>query len=532
MAICLFTGLAQGLSVIVILTAIQEMMQGELPAHLFLLFLLCMGAYFFSFRHVTHRVTILALGGVMEWRIRLATKLRGVGYHSYQKLPDTRMQAALLDGRDIVVEACRLMAATTACSVMMFAAFVLAATISFVGFLYILAIILFGLSVFRTLIKAAERASPKAKDFDLKFGSSLADLIKGFPQLKLSRKKTVDLFKNIITPRHEATLREREKVEWFNARGVSFYAAQSILTQGIILFSLPTITGLPVSDVIQLQFATMILVTPLMGLVSFFPMFSKAEMSLAELADMEDRLDRVTETFERESAASGWLDGEVRVPAFESLSVKGLIFDHLGPEDLPTFNLHVENFELKQGEIVFIRGGNGSGKTTFMNILAGLYSPTTGRILLNGIPQAEFGMEAYRNMFTMVPANVYLFDRLLGLPDADPDAVRQTMNEMQLSRVEFLDNGCFSTLDLSSGQRKRLALVNAIMEDCQVMLLDEVAADFDPEFRIYYYETLLPKLRDQGKTLLVISHDDRYYHVADRLLRLNEGHFESGEGES
>jgi putative ATP-binding cassette transporter len=83
--------------------------------------------------------------------------------------------------------------------------------------------------------------------------------------------------------------------------------------------------------------------------------------------------------------------------------------------------------------------------------------------------------------------------------------------------------GAFSTLALSQGQRKRLALLTAYLEDRPIYLFDEWAADQDPQFKEIFYHHLLPELRARNKTVLVITHDDRYYDVADRLIKLDYG---------
>ncbi|MCG8463435.1 MAG: ATP-binding cassette domain-containing protein, partial [Xanthomonadales bacterium] len=74
----------------------------------------------------------------------------------------------------------------------------------------------------------------------------------------------------------------------------------------------------------------------------------------------------------------------------------------------------------------------------------------------------------------------------------------------------------------SQGQRKRLALIAALAEDRDLLLLDEWAAEQDPMFRRYFYETLIPQWRASGKTVIAVTHDDQYFHCADRVLTLND----------
>ena len=80
---------------------------------------------------------------------------------------------------------------------------------------------------------------------------------------------------------------------------------------------------------------------------------------------------------------------------------------------------------------------------------------------------------------------------------------------------------------LSSGERKRLALVLSLLEDKPILLLDEWAAEQDPPFRRKFYHEILPWLKRQGKTVVAVTHDDDHYDVADRVLRMQFGKFVS-----
>ena len=194
----------------------------------------------------------------------------------------------------------------------------------------------------------------------------------------------------------------------------------------------------------------------------------------------------------------------------------------LGPVDL----------SFRRGELVFLAGGNGSGKTTLAKLLAGLYRPTAGEIRVNGVPVAtDADREAYRQRFSAVFWDFHLFDRLLGIdrPGLDEE-VRGHLARLGLGRRLEVAGGRFSTLDLSTGQRKRLALATLWLEDRPVCLFEEWAADQDPGWKEVFYRELLPELKVRGRTLFVISHDDRFYGVADRLIRLEAGRVASDSG--
>jgi putative ATP-binding cassette transporter len=130
----------------------------------------------------------------------------------------------------------------------------------------------------------------------------------------------------------------------------------------------------------------------------------------------------------------------------------------------------------------------------------------------------------------VVFSDFYLFDTLLGLqtPELDRRA-REYLTKLQLDHKAKVKDGALSTTDLSQGQRKRLALLTAYLEDRPIYLFDEWAADQDPLFKDVFYLQLLPELQAKGKTVLVISHDDRYYHLGDRIIKLDYGKVEYDE---
>ena len=186
----------------------------------------------------------------------------------------------------------------------------------------------------------------------------------------------------------------------------------------------------------------------------------------------------------------------------------------LGPLDLNFF----------PGEIVFFIGGNGSGKTTLAKILVGLYEPESGHLTLNQQPVSDDLRDAYRQNFSAVFSDFHLFESLFGLerPALDETANRY-LEQLQLNAKVEIRNGAFSTVNLSHGQRKRLALLTAYVEDRSVYLFDEWAADQDPFFKQVFYHQILPDLRARGKIILVITHDDDYFHLADRIIKLDFG---------
>lgn len=524
-AACLAAGLMQGLAVFSVLQGLEQMFADGIRFHTFLAFLVCLGIFYRLFRYMTERASLIALSGVMEWRMRVATKLRGVYQLEYAKLDKGEVQSALLDQREMVVEATRMLMASAASSVMILVAFVKMFAVSFLGTVAVISFLGLGLFTFLRLVHSVYAFMDAARKAEMDFSACLRDLQDGLRQLKLHKPKTTDLFTGQIIPGLDRASSARESTERRHGKAISFFAVFNLLMLGLVLFLLPGFLGLDSSTTSTLLILSMFCLSPMMSLVSFVPMLTKVEMNLQELTLFESRLDAIAEPFENEGVEARWQHPDPKVPAFESLVLRDVRFDYFDRQGLRLFGVYVEEFSLQRGELVFIRGGNGSGKSTFMNVLAGLYLAQSGELFLNGRPLSDVGMEAYRNLFTLLPTDFHLFSRPLGV-DASARRMNKVLELMRIdSKVRLEPDGSFSTLDLSAGQQKRLALACALLEDREVYLLDEVAADFDPGFRKFFYEELLPDLKREGCTILAISHDDRYFHVADRVLSMRDGMF-------
>ena len=184
---------------------------------------------------------------------------------------------------------------------------------------------------------------------------------------------------------------------------------------------------------------------------------------------------------------------------------------------------------LDPGQVTFIVGGNGSGKSTLAKLITGLYAPHSGSLSLNGELITHGNVEWFRQNASAVFTDFHLFEDYLGFrrPGID-DEVRRYLDQMQISHKVSVHDGRLSTLALSQGQRKRLTLVTALLEDRPIYVFDEWAADQEPQFREVFYRNILADLKRAGKTVVVITHDDRYFDVADQLVKLDFGQLQQG----
>jgi len=255
---------------------------------------------------------------------------------------------------------------------------------------------------------------------------------------------------------------------------------------------------------------------PIDQLIGMLPSLGRAQVAIRRIAELSDRF---------ATAELDLLDDPVDQAAehIESIELRGVSYAFRDGSAGKPFMLGPIDLSIRRGEIVFIVGENGSGKTTLIKLLLGLYVPDHGVLLRDGMPVVSETRDDYRQLFTTVFSDYYLFDTLLQRGDQRPEIAQHYLDRLELAHKVSVDNGAFSTTDLSTGQRKRLALINAWIEGRPVLVFDEWAADQDPAFRHVFYTELLADLKRMGKAIIVISHDDRYFHCADRVVRLRNG---------
>ncbi|HXM69499.1 MAG TPA: cyclic peptide export ABC transporter, partial [Thermoanaerobaculia bacterium] len=257
---------------------------------------------------------------------------------------------------------------------------------------------------------------------------------------------------------------------------------------------------------------------PITTLVGTVPNLAVADAAVENVAALEAALDK---------SLSAGFDRFTLSRSFKEIAFEDVVFHYHDTDSGRAFTVGPINLTFKPGETVFIAGGNGSGKTTLAKLLVGLYEPESGEIRFAGRRITAENRHLLREHFSVVFADFFLFERLLGLdrPVLDDEALRY-LRELRLERKVRVEEGFLSTLDLSQGQRKRLALLTAYLEDRPLYLFDEWAADQDPTFKEIFYLEILPGLKAKAKTVFVISHDDRYYQLADRIIKLEDGKVE------
>ena len=339
-------------------------------------------------------------------------------------------------------------------------------------------------------------------------------MIDGRKELALNRARAARFYQEEFDDHARAYRDHVTRADIFN--GVAGNMANVLMLALIgVLFYLASGLGWASANTASIFALTILLLrTPLIGAVAALPTLLAARVSLKKLGDLQ--------------LAEGNTDfapkGEP-MAGFQQLSLTGACYRYPDQDGVAGFEVGPLDLTVNRGELIFVQGGNGSGKSTFARLLTGLYRPLQGELIVDGQPITEHNRVAYRQLFSSVFTDFYLFSRLLQGDGAEvrADEVDDWLATLGMQHKVRQADGRLSDIRFSQGQRKRLALLMAVMEQRDCLLLDEWAADQDPQFRQFFYHDLLPRLQAQGKTIIAITHDDHYFDRADRLLKMDAG---------
>lgn len=284
---------------------------------------------------------------------------------------------------------------------------------------------------------------------------------------------------------------------------------------GILLLGLTQVMSIPPEVLTSYTLTFLYAITPLRAILNTLPQLSQANVALNKIESLGLSLtEQISEPkFPTGSDFENWT----------TLELVGVNHAYHGDREEHQFSLENINLKFQPGEIIFIIGGNGSGKSTLVKLITGLYTPDQGKILFNNQPVTDDNQEWYRQQFSVVFYDFYLFDRLLGIEVNRTSEIQNYLTLLEIEHKVTVKDGVLSTTNLSQGQRKRLALLTAYLEDRPIYIFDEWASDQDPVFKEIFYKKLLPELKSRGKTIIAVSHDDRYFKESDRLIKLDYG---------
>ncbi|MCC4590046.1 cyclic peptide export ABC transporter [Xanthomonas sacchari] len=380
-------------------------------------------------------------------------------------------------------------------------------------FWFVLGCIFFGMLTYQLPMVIGRRYLVRARRHLDGLHESIRGLVHGAKELKLHRDKREDYFAHVLAA-NETLVRETAKTGHsimsvaINYGGlIVFFVIGSV---SFVFVNHHAITSQELSGVIM---ALLYVAGPIGALLNFVPQFTTAKIALKKFNDLFERIpeEQVDHTA---PVKRDW----------STLRFDRVVYRYPDRADERGFHVGPLSFELRRGEITFIVGGNGSGKSTLSKLATLHYLPAEGQISFDAEPVDAANISGYRRGIAAIYSDYYLFDRPLGVdPQVVAPMVEDYLREFALDRKVSFAQGRFSTLALSDGQKRRLALVVAMLEDAEMYVFDEWAADQDPEFKEVFYKRILPELKARGKTVLAISHDDRYFGQADRLIVMRDG---------
>jgi len=372
-------------------------------------------------------------------------------------------------------------------------------------------------------VQATMEQLKKVADKEGELFNLLGHILYGFKELRLNIRKNDSLFRS-LTDIAETTRDLKTKSGVTFATTLLFSQVFFYLLLATVVFVLPQYIPTYSSVIVKTTATILFISGPFTMVLNAAPTLSRAEVALDNLYTLERNLDR---SLRGPVAGEGW--PLTSFADFKKVWLRDVSFTYIDKQGSPTFTVGPINLSVNRGDIIFIVGGNGSGKSTVLKLLTGLYPPDSGAVMVDDRLVNAANAQAYGDLFSAIFSDFHLFDRLYGLEDVAEARVAALIEQMELGdKVRFAD-GRFSTLDLSTGQRKRLALIVALLEGKEIYIFDEWASDQDQHFRQRFYEFILRDLKNHGKTIIAVTHDDRFWHFADRVVKLDLGRVVSDE---
>jgi putative ATP-binding cassette transporter len=518
----LFMSSLGGISSAAILAAINSGAQaadGGKKASLWALALFVVALFLFikTQVYVTTTITGEIEAVIHRLRVRLMNHIRHSELLTVDQIGRSRIVAAITGDTAILTQASNTLCYSVQAPILIIFVGFYVAYLSFSAFAVSVVIVTLAATIFHFRSRRLAQQRATAAGHERRLFDRLADFIDGFREVRLHAGRSDDLFDDAVeVSRAAADIKIRTQAETFKL--IASAQSYMYLCLAAVVFVVPTFSEtLSGGAITKTTTALLFVIGACFGLVQSIPVLLNANSAA-------DRLAKLEADFRATIAPDA---APAKVPKrFDKIEMRNVVFRYSDAASDTTFKTGPLDFTLRAGELVFVTGGNGSGKSTFLLLLAGLYPPDSGEITLDDVRVDDSTRDEYRALISGIFFDYHLFRRLYGIHDPDPAEVDRLLRQFRLESKTGLSDGGFRTLDLSGGQRRRLALVVSLLEKRPIMLLDEWTAEQDPEFRRKFYEELLPAIMQAGATVVVITHDDRYLdelNLPARRIRMDEG---------
>jgi len=507
-----------GLSTAAILAAINAGLQGSGSLWAATLFLVALFLFIKTQYYVTITTTAEIEAIIHKIRLRVMDHIRRSELLPIEAIGRSRIVAAITSDAAVLTQASNMLCFSIQGAVLVFFVAIYVAFLSLAAIVTTILVIGVAGVIFHYKNRRLAAEKQKSAEWEGRLFDRLTDFLDGFKEVRLNAARSTDLFEDASeVSRTAANIKINSQAETFKLIVTSQISMYVLI--GAVVFVAPQFSeALGGLTLTKTTTALMFIVGACFGLVQSIPILLNANAAADRIEQLEIEL----------QATASALDaaGSAAPSRFDAIEMTGIQFRYVDKFSEATFKIGPIDFSLHPGELVFITGGNGSGKSTFLRVLAGLYPPDSGQIRLNGQQINDETRDKYRSLMSAIFFDYHLFRKLYGIPDPEPAEVDQLLRQFRLDTKTGVTNGEFRTLDLSGGQRRRLALIVSLLEKRPILLLDEWTAEQDPEFRRKFYDELLPELMQAGATVVVITHDDRYLdelHLPARRIRMDEG---------
>ncbi|WP_298422700.1 cyclic peptide export ABC transporter [uncultured Kordia sp.] len=448
---------------------------------------------------------------IQEIRTNLIENILETTYERFEQLEKGRIFATLSGDTIKISSSVAIVLKLITSSITIIVAFIYLwviaqwATISMIFIVFLLVVLYYFVA------KKATVYIEKARNINDKYYTFLEGLMEGYPELSINTTKRKMYEEEMYALNKDlCNTNSTAQVQYLNARILS--DTSIIMVLGVICFVAP-IYFPSIESKVLLSFLMVILYlfAPISDVITIAPTLNEIKISW-------DRINNFLKELELEKGQQQPLQ---EIASVDTFSLKNIEFNYKNKTSEKKFKIGPIDLTLNKGEILFIIGGNGSGKSTLAKVITGLYKADKGKLKING---KEIDNGSLGELFSIVFNDSYLFKKLYGIDtDKEKERIDSYLSLLKLDKKVRLVNSEFDTLKLSSGQKKRLALLKCFIEDSPIYLFDEWAAEQDPEFRKFFYRTLLQKMKAEGKIIIAITHDDNYYDVADKIIKLDYG---------
>lgn len=521
--LAVFAGILNGLCVSIAIQTAKRMTPGQLQIRSFLLYAICIVLLWVTKGYVLNRTNRILEGIIRNLRVRIIEAIQSTSLLGFERLERGRIYAALsTDAITLSASAGTIINASAAVFMLLF---VLVNLALLSGWVMLITIVSIGIAVLLYVRKSSELAHQLARSGTLEnqlFGQ-LNGLMDGFKELKLDRAKSRDFFEHGLWRIIDETAHLRTTAGETMNQAALISQTFLLCTMAGVIFLLPNLDPSAISAVAPAVAMILFAAGPLSDVVGGVPALSRARAAIQNIEHLERELAAHRSDLEVFATRCSPLP-----ETFVSLQCEVVSFSYPGTKG-KGFALEPFDFSLKAGECVFVVGGNGSGKSTFLKLLTGLYAPDGGRILWNGLPVTADRLASYRELFTPIFSDFHIFHRILGADASSESRLRQLLTKMDLAGKIEVEDQQLVTSGLSTGQRKRLALALAQLNPHPIYVFDEWAADQDPVFRRIFYTEILPEMKAAGFAVVAVTHDDHYFRYADRVLKMEYGRFLPGD---